>query len=186
MNKKVVNTLIWLVIIYLIAWYILKIFFPEKFLLQINNEKLIKIGSFVDARWYLRVLFGGIFSCITYWLYLCAVCKQRKLSLKQNIIVIIVAYSAFAVEILFPDLITYYSILAMIILPAVFKAEMKRTAIVFSFHLICQWLSLSIRSLISKVYVFTFLTSIVMTLECYFWLLLFYLLFNYYSKEKGE
>ena len=184
MNKKVVKTLIWLTLSFLLAWYILKIFFPEQFVLQINNEKLIKVGNYIDNNFILNKLVGAITSYITYWLYLGATCKIKKLSLFQSIIVVATYFGSFLIELISVELCTYYNIIAMIILPAIFKGELKRTAFVFSFHLICQWLSLSIRNLSSMILCYNFAVFLVMGIECYFWLFLFYLLFNYFDKKE--
>lgn len=185
MNRKVVKTLIILTIAYLCAWYILKIFFPEMFVLQVNNEKLIKIGEFIDNHIVIDKIIGAITSYITYWLYLGAICKIKRLNLVQSIIVIAAYIGSFIIELINIELCTYYNIIVMIVLPAIFDGELKRTAFVFSFHLICQWLSLSIRSLSTQILSFNILTALIMGLESYFWLFLFYLLFNYYDKKEN-
>lgn len=184
MNKRVIKTLIGLTIAYLVAWYILKIFFPEKFILQVNNERLIAIGNYIDSHFILNKLLGAVFSYATYWLYLCSVCKIKKLNWKQSIIVVCVYIASFLIQLIDIQLATYYNIIAMISLPALFNGNLKSTAFVFSFHLICQWLSLSIRGLSTHILCMNTLTVFVMSLECYFWLFLFYVYFNYY--EKGE
>ena len=184
MNKKVVKTLIGLTLGFLLAWYILKIFFPEQFVLQINNERFLKIGNFIDNNFILNKLVGAVTSYITYWLYLGATCKIKKLSLLQSIIVVATYFGSFIIELISIELGTYYNIIAMIVLPAIFKGDLKRTSFVFSFHLICQWLSLSIRGLSTMILCFNSVVALVMIIECYFWLFLFYLLFNYYDKKE--
>ena len=184
MNKKVVKTLIGLTLGFLLAWYILKIFFPEQFVLQINNESLIKIGTFIDSNVILSYICGAFTSYMMYWLYICAVCKKPKLTLKDSLIVIAIYVFGVFVELVDITLATYYSILAMIIYPAFLKAELKNVALVLSFHIIAQCLSLSIRGLSAMILSVNFMSLFVMTLECYFWLFLFYLLFNHYDKKE--
>lgn len=87
MTKNVIKTMLWLVIGYLVTWYILKIFFPDIFLLQINNERLIAIGDFIDKHFILDKLLGLAMSYITYSLYLGALCEFKFLNLKQSLIV---------------------------------------------------------------------------------------------------
>lgn len=60
---------------------------------------------------------------------------------------------------------------------------MKNTACVFIAHLLAQWFSLEIRGLSKEMLSTNFLSLFIMTLECYFWLLLFYLYYNYREKE---
>ena len=58
MNKKVLKTMIALVIVFLLACYILKIFFPEQFVMSIENEKLIAIGNYIDNNAWAYYIFG--------------------------------------------------------------------------------------------------------------------------------
>ena len=179
MTKNVIKTMLILVVCYLLAWYVLKIFFPDIFLLQVNNERLIMIGDFIDNHFWLDKLVGLVMCYITYTLYLGALCELKHLNLKQSLVVVGVYIVSLAVEHFDITLVTYYNILAMVILPAIFNCNSKRLALVFSAHFICQWLSLAIRQLSTRVLSFNSLSCLIMTLECYFWLLLWYLWFNY-------
>lgn len=179
MTKNVIKTMLMLVVGYLLAWYVLKIFFPEWFVLQVNNERLIAIGDFIDNSFILDNLLGLVMSYITYTLYLGALCEIKHLNLKQSLIVCGVYILGIFVQKYDISLSTYYNIIAMIVLPAIFNCSSKRLALVFTAHFLCQWLSLSIRQLSTKVLVYNSLTCLIMTIECYFWLLLWYLWFNY-------
>ena len=46
MNKRVLRTMLALVVIFLSAVYVLKIFLPEQFVFIIENEQLITIGKY--------------------------------------------------------------------------------------------------------------------------------------------
>lgn len=184
MNKRVIKTLIGLTIAYLVAWYILKIFFPEKFILQVNNERLIAIGNYIDSHFIINHLCGIVTSYITYWLYLGAVCKIKRLNWKHSLSIVGIYLLGILVEMFDITLATFYSIFVMIIFPAVLNANYRRTVFVLVIHFICQWLSLQIRQLSTMILSFNFLSALIMGLESYFWLFLFYLYFNYY--EKGE
>lgn len=179
MTKNVIKTMFILVVCYLLAWYVLKIFFPDIFLLQVNNERLIMIGDFIDNHFWLDKLVGLVMCYITYTLYLGALCELKHLNLKQSLVVVGVYIVSLVVEHFDITLVTYYNILAMVILPAIFNCNSKRLALVFSAHFICQCLSLAIRQLSTRVLSFNSLSCLIMTLECYFWLLLWYLWFNY-------
>ena len=179
MTKNVIKTMLVLVVVYLVAWYVLKFFFPDWFLLQINNERLIEIGKFIDNHYLLDKLFGLVLFYITYTLYLGALCEFKYLDLKKSLIVCLVYVVSCLIEHFCIEYLTYYNILSMIILPAIFNCDSKRLALVFTAHFVCQWLSLSIRQLSTKVLCFNSMTCLIMGLECYFWLLLWYLWFNY-------
>lgn len=178
--------MLYLVMGFLLTWYILKIFCPEVFVITINSKPLTAIGNFIDRYSFVNAIFRMSTGFLTYWLYLCAVCRMKNLSWRLVLAIIIALLGGTAVEYFFPTLSPYFGILAMIIIPALFKAQMKDMAIVFCSHFMFQWLSLEIRGLSSMMVITYSLAFFIMTLECYFWLLLFYLLFNYYKKENVE
>lgn len=179
MNKKVLKTLLILTIIYLVFWYFLKFFFPEEFVLRISNPNLIKVGNYIDNNVILRHLCPAITSFATYYLYLCAVLNLKKLDWKHIIAILVVLALAIVVLVFNFGILSYYHIFAMIILPAIFNGNSKKIALIFCSHLLWQYLSLSIRNISSMMLSFDFMSAFIMTLECYGWLFLFYLYFNY-------
>ncbi len=185
MNKKVLKTMIALVMIFLCAFYVLKIFFPEQFVMIIENERLVIIGEYVDTHLWLYIMISCITNFITYCLYLCAVTRKWYLNWKELIAVLIVIavtqtlYSFKATVSLASALCT----IAMIVLPLISKAQLKDVAIVFSFDYLSLTLSTLIRGLPELFVNVNFMTIFLMSLESYFWLLLFYILFNF---KKGD
>ena len=185
MNRKVLRTMIALVVIFLIACYVLKIFFPEQFIMVIENEQLIKIGSYIDSHLWLYIIISCITSFITYWLYLCAVTRKWRLNLKELIavlVVIAITQTLYSFESTV-SLASGICIIAMIALPLIDNAKLKDVTIVFSFNYLSQLLSTLIRNLPLLLTNVNFITIFLMTLEQYFWLLLFYL---YYNMKKEE
>ena len=76
MNKRVLKTMLALVLVFLSAIYILKIFLPEQFVFIIENEQLMIMGNFVNEHVWLDNIVAVLTSFITYWLYLGAVLKK--------------------------------------------------------------------------------------------------------------
>lgn len=183
MNKKVFISMLSLVVAFLLSLYILKIFFPENFILTIENENLIKIGMFIDSHILFKYLFGIFTSFITYSLYCSAVSKKWVLSVKQYLIILIVI--GINIGLSFVDLSIYqhFNICSMIVLPLLFGAELKPVAIVYSIHGLSQILSLSIRNLPMYMTNVNALTRHIVGIECWLWLVLFYLIYNYKKKE---
>ena len=177
--------MITLVAVFLAAIYVLKIFFPEQFVMVIQNEWLVNFGHIVDESWIIHEVCAVITSFITYWLYICAVTRKWALNWKEFILVII----AIALNhILFEfdaTIATYIPIIAMIVIPAFSNASIKNVGIVFSFHCISQLLSTSIRSLPLLLKDVNYASILMLGVESYFWLLLFYFIFNY-KKEQEE
>lgn len=182
MNRKVLRTMIALVVIFLIACYVLKIFFPEQFVLSVENKTIIAIGNYIDNNAWAYYLFGIFTSFLTYWLYLGAVCRKWYLDWWQCLIVMGVIGTSIGFNFIDVNLCSALNYSSFVFLPLIFKAELKPVAIVFTVHVFAQFLTTSIRNIPIFIAYYNSLVFALVTLECYFWLLLFYLYFNY----KGE
>lgn len=185
MYKRVLKTMIALVVVFLVALYVLKIFMPEQFIMVIGNDKLIAIGNFVDNNLWLHIILGIITSFITYWLYIGAVTHKWCLNWKEIVAVIIICISTQIFYYFIDSNIgSAISIISMICLPLISNAQLKDVALVFSLHYFSQLLSISIRQLNFLLVNTNYATILLMGLECYFWLLLFYLYFNLKGERK--
>ena len=78
---------------------------------------------------------------------------------------------------------TAISYASFMFLPAIMKGDMKNCGIVYTVHLVAQALSLMIRELPLYLATNNFLTVTLLAIDMYFWLILFYVIFNY-KKEK--
>lgn len=183
MNKRVFVAMLMLSILLLAVMYIVKIFFPAEFVFAIENQHIIAVGDFIDSHEWAYYLLIIITAFITYWLYLCAVCRKLYLNIKEIIIVFIVIGASIASTFLGEKFATYMSIFPMIILPFIMKARLREVAIVYPVHGLAQILSLEIRQLPMYVQYGNILSATLLTVECYFWLLLFYIIFNYKKQE---
>ena len=179
MNKRVLRTMLALVVIFLGAVYVLKIFLPEQFVFIIENEQLITIGRYVDSNIWLYNIIAVITSFISYWLYLGAVLKKYVLHWKELIAVAVAIAVTHLLYEFDQGLYSAASIAFMLLIPMIFKAEYKPVAIVFSIHCISQNLSLTIRNIPSLLTNVNFASVFLLTAESYLWLLLFYLYYNY-------
>lgn len=182
MNKKVLRTMITLVVVFLVALYVLKIFFPEQFVMAIQNEKFLEIGAYIDNHLWAYIVFTSISSFIIYWLFIGATTKKWVLSWKEFILVLIVIASTRMLYLHDYEIATAISTLSMFIIPTLFGAKSKDLIFVYSIHYVSQLLSIKIRNLPMLFSSVNSIIAIFMTLECYFWLLLFYIYNNY---KKG-
>lgn len=184
MNKKVLKTMIALVISFLVGLYVLKIFFPQEFLLVVENEKIVQIGNYIDSHKWAYYLFGVASSFFTYSVYCGAVCKKWILKWWHYLIILAVI----GVNILLTkydiNLYTAFSIASFVVLPFIFKSDLKSVAICYSIHLFNQSLTLSIRDVGLYMKNMNSLTLNMVGLESFVWLLLLYTFFNYNKKEN--
>ena len=181
MNKKVLKVMIGLVVVFLLALYLLKFAFPEMFVIAVENKTFIEIGNYIDSHDWSYYLFGICTAFITYWFYFCAVFKKWYLNWIQALIVLGIVGASIGLSFVDPQLTTAFTICAMLLIPLIFKADMTYGAIVFSIHYLAQALTLSIRE-VNVMYGNTLIFTL-LTIECFFWLLLFYLIPHIKSKE---
>lgn len=186
MNKKVWTAMLVLTVVFLCMLYVAKIFFPQDFVMYIENERLIQIGNVIDSNKVLHYAVGSIFAFITYYLYCGACCRKIKLSLKDICYILITMVIVRAAEILDKDMMifTHLNISAFLILPVLIGGDLKSTAFVYFIHGFSQIMSLSIRNLPMYLTTMNTITTLLLSIDMYFWLLLMFIIFNYKEKEE--
>lgn len=179
-NKNIYISMLILIVFFLLSIYVLKIFMPNEFLMIVDNENLIKIGQFVESNNVLYYCITGVTAFITYWLYCCACTHRLRLKWWECLVIIVVVVLIRLCGLYVSETLrTTLSWLSFIILPALFNGNLRTTALVFTTHTISQYLSLSIRSLPIYLTNINFIVILFVTIECYLWLFLFYIVFNY-------
>lgn len=181
-----------LVVVFLVACYVLKIFFPEQFVMAIENETLINIGNFIDNNPWLLGMFGFILSMTTDYLFFGAVCKRKWLGWKLLIIMAIynisieLMYGLVPIEIIdkYAILISAVSSCYMIFLPMFFTKTIKELSITYTINYVSQALSLSIRDFGLLLTNVNTITMFIFSFESYLWLILLFLYFNYKGDKK--
>lgn len=183
-NKKLYISMIVLIISFLVAMYVLKIFFPQQFVMAVENERLISIGNYIDSHKWAYYLFGIFTSFVTYHFYCCAVCKRLYLKLWQYLVILATIGLNIGFTFIDTRISSYISIMSFVVLPFIFKANLKEVAIVYPIHGLAQILTLSIRNLPTYIQYCNMLFATMLTFECYLWLILFYIIFN--LKKEGK
>jgi hypothetical protein len=184
MNKKVVKGMIVLVVAFLLGLYVLKIFFPEQFVMAVQSDALVKIGNYIDTHQWAYYIFGICTSFLTYWLYFGAVFKKWCLNWYQVLIVLAIIGGSIGISFYDTTLSSTFTLLCMLVIPLIFKADMRYCVVVFSVHYLAQSLTLLIRNLPKYIAYYNSLTFFLLALEMYFWLLLFY--FYPHIKKEGN
>lgn len=183
-NKKIYVSMLVLAISFLVAMYVLKIFFPQEFMLAIQNERIVTVGEFIDNHIWLRYLCALITSFATYWLYCCACCHRLKLKWYECLYILVTIIAVRVISMFDVNLSTAIQFASFIYLPALMKGYLGTTAIVSLVHYIAQCLMLSIRNLPMYLTTMNYVTVLFMGIETYLWLILFYIVFNYKKESK--
>lgn len=185
MNKQVLRTMIILCWVFLALYAVLKLVpqLASKFVIVVNNEKIVKAGQFIDERVWLQQMVHFVFALLTYHLYLCACCKVWHLSFKQYIISLAFILPNQVLTFFYPQIGSNIAFVIMFCLPCAFKADYKTVAIIFATHILGQLGISFIRS--AELYMMNMntISQIIMCIDQYVWLLLYYLYSNLYKEN---
>jgi hypothetical protein len=184
MNKKVLNVMIWLTWGILAFFLIAKLFFGEWYAIVITNEKLVNIGIFIDTHFWVTRAVAFCTTFITYWLYLCACSRQWYLKWKQIAWILPILLALQVVKYFNPTVGSSLDLVAMILIPYLLKSDFKSTVFVFTAHSLSQLLVTYVRNLPVLTNMYNSATMLVMCIDIYFWLLLYYFYQNKYKKEN--
>lgn len=183
-----------LVVIFLVALYVLKIFFPEEFVMAMQNDAFITIGNYIDTHKWSAILFGFIIGFVGDYLYFGAVCRQKKLHWSLILIMIVygLAYAMFYnladvnLVISLSNIIIAIQSCYMILTPMLYTKELKPLSVTYCVTSIAQLLALNIRNLAMLITNANSIVNFAMCFESFLWLILLFCLFNYNKKEKIE
>ncbi len=184
-NKALYISMLVLVCVFLAAMYVIKLFYPQEFVLAVENETILKIGNFIDSHGWLYTICCMVTAFITYWLYICASSHRWFLKWYECLIIAISALGIRLIGLYIDaDMRTVVSMCSFFVLPAIMGCDLKTLSIVYTVHSFAQFFTLKIRNLpLFFTNVPNFVNMILLTLECYLWLVLMYIIFNY---KKGE
>lgn len=193
MNKKVFISMLCLSLSFILAIYVLKIFFPEPFMFAIQNENIIKVGQYIDSHAWLYLIVMFAIGMTSDYLYFSAVCKKWNIDYKLIIIMALYNTALACLYTFAPMFVATYSnfVLAcsmcyMILLPIFFTKDIKALSITFCVYYVAQSLSLGIRDLSTLLLNANTITTLLMCFDGYIWSLICCLIFNYKrgGKEK--
>lgn len=186
MNKKVLHTMIILCWVFLGAYALLKLIpqLADKFVIAVNNERIVEAGKFVDEHVWLQQIVYGLTTLLTYHFYLCACCHKWHLSWKQYIVLIVVIIAANTLKYYVPEIAVQVNVLIMVIYPFLLKSDYRTFIIIFTTHSVGQLLISFIRGAEMSLVDCNTLTTLICCIDAYVWLLLYYLYANLYKGEK--
>lgn len=193
MNKRVYKVMLALVLTFITGIYILKVFFPNDFMLIVENEHLVKLGTVIDSTPVFNYTCSFLIAFIFDYLYFGAVCQQKNLD--KRLVILIILYNAFYVAFyrLAPahivarstNLLIALSNCYMILVPMFFTKYIRGLSVTYTINAVAQLLTLNIRNLNLLLTNTNFVIITLMSAECYLWLILCYMLFTR-KEEKAH
>lgn len=178
----------------LILFYALKIICPSFVVGVAEMPSIVKFGTFVDSHWWSYYLFYTATSYLIGYFYLCACCREKSLSSKDNIVLIAEITLYYIIEKFLPNFSFSANILLMLIMPCVCIFIKKyndikylySTITVFVVHSMAQIFSLSIRDIQSLINTSNGATYTILLIDMNIWLILLYNYYNYKENENGK
>mgnify|MGYP007119974442 CR=1 FL=1 len=186
MNKQVLRTMIILCWVFLALYAILKLVpqLVSKFVIVVNNEKIVKVGQFIDSRVWLQQMVYGLTTLLTYHFYLCACVKKWHLSWKQYLVLIAIIVATNTIKYYVSSLCLIINVLIMVILPFALKGDYRTFIIIFVTHYLGQLAISFIRGAEISLVDLNIVSQLICTIDAYVWLLLYYLYANLYKEKK--
>lgn len=186
MNKNVLRTMIILCWVFLALYAILKLVpqLASKFVIVVNNEKIVKAGQFIDSRVWLQQIVYGLTTLLTYHFYLCACVKKWHLSWKQYLVLIAIIVVTNTIKYYVSSLCLIINVLTMVVLPFMLKGDYRTFIIIFVTHYLGQLAISFIRGAEISLVDLNTVSQLICTMDAYVWLLLYYLYANLYKEKK--
>lgn len=182
MNRKVLQTMIYLLWAFLIAFSFAKMLFAERFVASIDNENIILIGSVIDGNIWIRLGVDTALSVLVMHFYVCA-CKQRWVLHPLTYLAFsIYAISLNALYITNPVVAMNIDLIGMIVVPLILKADIHQTVFIFVLQYAGQAAVLFIRSEPLYIASTDYATQFLLMFDMYIWLVLYYLYANMYKE----
>lgn len=186
MRKKVFTTFLLLVIGVMVAYYVLKFFYPEKFLLMITDPNILRFGEFLEMHKIFNTVFSVFMSFVTMYLFACSTGGKLYLNWWRTGLILLMSISLKFVMIYAYDFYLHSTIVAMFICACLSNANIYRTTLVYGVHGYLQLFLLDIRGFETILPVMNSAVVYALGLENLLWLILFYIIFNFKKEKKYE
>lgn len=178
----------------LVAFYVIKIIYPEFIIGIAETPRLVEIGTKIQSnKWYLHI-FNFIVNCIYGYILCCACCRTYRLNWNGKIIFLIFSIFLRLIAEFYPEYYTTMNYIYLIITPYTICAVNKTlskdtftsTILCFCADLFFQILSLIVRNLPLLTTKGNVITFLILLIDSLIWRIILYLFFNYKNNIKGD
>lgn len=185
MNTKISKTILILMSIFMIAFWILKLAFPKELLLIITNKEILSVGFFLDNNIWALHLYKFLSTMLTFYLFLCASKGKFNLSWIEFIsLALLVVLNRFVSEFI-PEYYIHISTASMFILSCIGNGKLLYSTITFTVHGLFSMMLFNIRGFETILLNYNMASGIVLSIEGYCWIIMFAILFNLKERKNG-
>lgn len=185
MNKKIAKTLLILCSIYIVAFYVIKLIFPNILLQEITDPNILKLGEFIQNHIVITYIYYILSTYLTFYLFVSASKGNFKLKWQELLYILGGTAICILVSKLKPDLYVHTSTSVMFLLAWICKGKLSYSTISFVVHGFLSQFLTSIRGFETIITQINIASGIVLSFECWVWLLMLGLLF-YLREKKNE
>ena len=178
----------------LVAFYLTKLLFPKFIVGVAEIPRIVEIGNFIDSHKWLYCIVNGFISFFTMYLFSCACCKIKLLSLLECLILAFIIAISFPIGDYLPSVSFAYNNIVYLLMPLIIillrKEKHKNifipSAVCYIITSIAQSMSLVIRDISTLISYPNTATFFILIIDGTIWNVLLYLYFNYKGeKENG-
>lgn len=174
----------------LVGFYVLKIVCPQFIVGVAETPSIVRIGNFIDRNKVCFYIFHFIIGFFSTYIYSCACCRVKKLSIEQVIILLSFLILSMIFQEFLQEIYAPYNYVSLVIMPFLMSYRsgnassrtFSSTSICFSVDIMAQSLSLQIRNIVFMTTCVNSATMFVLLIDGMIWKMLLYLYYN----QKGE
>lgn len=181
MNYKLATTGLILCIVYLVAFYILKFFYPDILLQAVTTPELVRLGELLSSSFIGEYIVGTITSFVTYYLFASACSGRFSKSAVEWISIVLAIVISWVVLKLLPELYVHTTTSLMFLLGWICKGKLMNATITFVLHGYLSQFLTAIKGFETIIIYMNALSGLLFSLEAFVWLLLLSIIF--YIKE---
>lgn len=185
MNYRIAKTMLCLCSGFLLAFYIIKFFFPTILLQTISSPTLIALGDFISIWKGFEYIVRYLTNFISFYLFACASSGRFKFkSWKILSILGFVIINNVVCDFL-PELYTHTSICSMFIIALICRGKLLYATVTFTLHGYLSQFLTSIKGFETVILYINPISGLLISIEGFLWLLLLAIIF-YIKESKNE
>lgn len=179
MNRKVFKLAIILCWATLAFCLIVKQFFPDMFLIVIENERFVAACDFIDGHIVIKEAIYALCSVISVGLYILIISQKTRFIGRENLVILWLVGVSVAKGFVGNIVSVIFDLINFIVIPLLLRAKTLRIICGIGLTLLFQAAALYIRSIKLGSIIDNYLVEVILMIDQYIMLLFYYIYANY-------